>query len=177
LNWCTRFCRPLRNHSATWPHGPRSIYSLNGLSNRPTSHRTQHDRREISHARFHAYRHVSAGYWFAAGADSTSARSVACPGGSRARAMLMRQPCCENEIVPSLHSNLAVAASAIGGDVSGTAACCGAAACAAVGFSDKAQPVHESEISTTMPIRICAASENYSGGNRASSFRDPPSRP
>ena len=21
LNWCTRFCRPLRNHSATWPHG------------------------------------------------------------------------------------------------------------------------------------------------------------
>ena len=20
LNWCTRFCRPLRNHSATWPH-------------------------------------------------------------------------------------------------------------------------------------------------------------
>src|SRR5579871_2221149 len=20
LNWCKRFCRPLRNHSATWPH-------------------------------------------------------------------------------------------------------------------------------------------------------------
>ena len=20
MNWCKRFCRPLRNHSATWPH-------------------------------------------------------------------------------------------------------------------------------------------------------------
>ena len=24
LNWCTRFCRPLRNHSATWPHRAHS---------------------------------------------------------------------------------------------------------------------------------------------------------
>jgi hypothetical protein len=23
LNWCKRFCRPLRNHSATWPHRGR----------------------------------------------------------------------------------------------------------------------------------------------------------
>jgi hypothetical protein len=37
LNWCTRFCRPLRNHSATWPHGPGSIYSITRLGNRPTS--------------------------------------------------------------------------------------------------------------------------------------------
>ena len=33
LNWCTRFCRPLRNHSATWPHEPGSIYSINRLGN------------------------------------------------------------------------------------------------------------------------------------------------
>jgi hypothetical protein len=35
LNWCTRFCRPLRNHSATWPHKAGSIYSIKYLSNRP----------------------------------------------------------------------------------------------------------------------------------------------
>jgi hypothetical protein len=34
LNWCTRFCRPLRNHSATWPHKARSIYSIKYLGNR-----------------------------------------------------------------------------------------------------------------------------------------------
>ena len=174
MNWCTRFCRPLRNHSATWPHGPRSIYSINGLGNRPKfapGHTIEADS-----AQFRAHDHVCAGYRFAVGAVSTDAGSVCCPGGSRARAMLRRQPCCENEIVPSLHSNLAVAASATGADRSGAAACCGAAACAA-GFSDNAQPAHESEISTTMPIRICVASGNYSSGKRGGSFRDQPSRP
>jgi hypothetical protein len=29
------FCRPLRNHSATWPHGAGSIYSIKYLGNRP----------------------------------------------------------------------------------------------------------------------------------------------
>src|SRR5713226_9049533 len=33
LNWCTRFCRPLRNHSATWPHGGELIYALPGIGN------------------------------------------------------------------------------------------------------------------------------------------------
>src|SRR5216684_8419941 len=38
LNWCTRFCRPLRNHSATWPHGGELIYALSGIGNqRPRS--------------------------------------------------------------------------------------------------------------------------------------------
>src|SRR5439155_19157990 len=35
LNWCKRFCRPLRNHSATWPHRGGSIQTINGLGNRP----------------------------------------------------------------------------------------------------------------------------------------------
>ena len=30
----TLFCRPLRNHSATWPHGAGSIYCINYLGNR-----------------------------------------------------------------------------------------------------------------------------------------------
>jgi hypothetical protein len=29
-----RFCRPLRNHSATWPHEAGSIYSIKYLGNR-----------------------------------------------------------------------------------------------------------------------------------------------
>jgi hypothetical protein len=72
------------------------------------------------------------------------ARSAACPGGSRARAMLTRQPDCEVEIVPSLHSNLAGAVPATGAVFSSAAACWGAGACAA-GFSDanQAQPAHK----------------------------------
>jgi len=45
------------------------------------------------------------------------------PRGSRARAMLTRQVSCEFETVPSLHSNLAGAASATGGGFSSAAAC------------------------------------------------------
>ena len=33
LNWCTRFCRPLRNHSATWPHETDLLQIIKGLSN------------------------------------------------------------------------------------------------------------------------------------------------
>jgi len=33
LNWCTRFCRPLRNHSATWPHKAELIYALLYMGN------------------------------------------------------------------------------------------------------------------------------------------------
>jgi hypothetical protein len=44
--------------------------------------------------------------------------------------MAIRQASCELEIVPSLHSNLAGAASATGGGVAGAAAGCGAGACA-----------------------------------------------
>jgi hypothetical protein len=65
--------------------------------------------------------------------------------------MLMRQPVCEVEIVPSLHSNLGGGASATGAGFSSVAACWGA--CAA-GFSDRAQAAHHSEINTTMPIRM-----------------------
>jgi hypothetical protein len=84
-------------------------------------------------------------------------RSAGCPGGSRACAMLTRQPCCEVETVPSLHSNLAGAVSATGAVFSGAAACWDAGANAA-GFSDMAQPAQQSEINTAMPIRIWVAS-------------------
>jgi hypothetical protein len=70
----------------------------------------------------------------------------------------MRQPYCEVEIVPSLHSNRAGAASATGATgavLSSAAACWGASA---AGFSDKAQPVHQREINTATPIRIWVAS-------------------
>jgi hypothetical protein len=33
LNWCTRFCRPLRNHSATWPHGTDLLQTIKDLGN------------------------------------------------------------------------------------------------------------------------------------------------
>jgi hypothetical protein len=139
LNWCTRFCRPLRNHSATWPHGPGSIYSITRLGNRHTPAITW------------VHRAASVG-WFAVGA----VRSAGCPGGSRACAMLTRQPNCEVEIVPSLHSNLAGAGSATGAVFSSTAVCWGAGASVA-DFSDKAQPAHQREIKTAMPIRIWGA--------------------
>jgi hypothetical protein len=53
-------------------------------------------------------------------------------GGSRALAMAIRQASCELEMVPSLHSNLAGAASATGGGLAGAAAGWGggAGACA-----------------------------------------------
>jgi hypothetical protein len=99
------------------------------------------------------HRVASVGGWFAAGVELVGARSAGCPGGSRACAMLTRQPCCEVEIVPSLHSNLAGAASATGASFSSAAACWGAGASAA-GFSDRAQPAHQRQINTAMPIRI-----------------------
>jgi hypothetical protein len=67
--------------------------------------------------------------------------------------MLTRQPCCEVDIVPSLHSNLAGAVSATGAVFSGAAACSDAGASAA-DFSDRAQPAHHSEINTATAIRI-----------------------
>jgi hypothetical protein len=103
------------------------------------------------------HRVASVGGWFAVGRELEGARSVDCPGGSRACAMLTRQPCCEVEIVPSLHSNLAGAVSATGAVFSCAAACWGAGANAA-GFSDRAQPAQQSEINTAMPIRIWVAS-------------------
>ena len=103
------------------------------------------------------HRVASVGGWFAVGGEFEGARSVDCPGGSRACAMLTRQPCCEVEIVPSLHSNLAGAVSATGAVFSCAAACWGAGANAA-GFSDRAQPAQQSEINTAMPIRIWVAS-------------------
>jgi hypothetical protein len=103
------------------------------------------------------------------------ARSAACPGGSRARAMLTRQPDCEVEIVPSLHSNLAGAVSATGAVFSSAAACWGAGACAA-GFSDanQAQPAHQREINTAMPIRIWEVSRIPQRPMRMVSCYDPP---
>jgi hypothetical protein len=68
--------------------------------------------------------------------------------------MLRRQPVCETEIVPSLHSNLGGEASATGAGV-GAAACGGAALCA-TGFCDQAQPAHDSKISRAGPIRIAS---------------------
>jgi hypothetical protein len=90
-------------------------------------------------------------------AELIGAGSVCCDGGSRARAMLTWQPVCEIEIVPSLHSNLAGAASATGAGFSAAAACCGAGACA-TGFWNEAQPAHQTEINKTRSIRMCAAS-------------------
>jgi hypothetical protein len=70
--------------------------------------------------------------------------------------MLTRQPVCEIEIVPSLHSNLGTGSAACGG-IDAAAACCGAGACA-TGFGDKAQPAHESRIDKAKPVRIRVAS-------------------
>jgi hypothetical protein len=71
--------------------------------------------------------------------------------------MLTRQPVCETEIVPSLHSNLGVASAAGGGIDAAAACCCGAGACA-TGFGDKAQPAQESRIDKAKPVRIRVAS-------------------
>jgi len=70
--------------------------------------------------------------------------------------MLTRQPVCETEIVPSLHSNLGVGSAACGG-IDAAAACCATGACA-TGFGDKAQPAHESRIDKAKPVRIRVAS-------------------
>jgi hypothetical protein len=61
------------------------------------------------------------GYWHEISPASRDQRAVpeaevgVCDGGSRALAMATRQASCELETVPSLHSNLAGAASATGG--------------------------------------------------------------
>jgi hypothetical protein len=86
-----------------------------------------------------------------------SVYSLGCPGGSRARAMLTRQPYCETEMVPSLHSNFAGAASASDAGFRGVAACWGTGA-SATGFTGAAQPAHEREINKTAPVRIRVAS-------------------
>jgi hypothetical protein len=86
--------------------------------------------------------------------ELTGVCSAGC-GGSRACAMLTRQPVCETEIVPSLHSKLADEASATGAGFCGAAACCGAGFCA-MGFCDKAQPAHESKINKAELARIAS---------------------
>jgi hypothetical protein len=77
------------------------------------------------------HRVAPVGTSLAAAAGWVGIRSIVRPGGSRARAMLTRQVSCEFETVPSLHSNLAGAASATGGGFSSAAACWDAGACAA----------------------------------------------
>jgi hypothetical protein len=57
------------------------------------------------------------------GAKAARGGSAGGCGGSLARAMLTRQPDCETEIVPSLHSNLGET-SASGAGLAGTAAVC-----------------------------------------------------
>jgi hypothetical protein len=175
LNWCTRFCRPLRNHSATWPHGRGSIYSINGLGNRPSSVECQASiqRRDwLPPCAAPAHGVASVAGWLAV--ELEGARSAGCPGGSRARAILTRQPYCEVEIVPSLHSNLAGAASATGAVFSGAAACCWGAGASAADFSDKAQPAHQREINTATPIRIWVASRPLRGPLRMAVCDDQP---
>jgi hypothetical protein len=90
--------------------------------------------------------------------------------------MLTRQLYCDVEIVPSLHSNLAGAASATGAILSSAAADWGAGASAAV-FSDKAQPAHQREINTAMPIRIWVASGPRQRPTRMVSCYDQPCSP
>jgi hypothetical protein len=86
--------------------------------------------------------------------------------------MATRQPSCEIETVPSLHSNLGDAASATGGGFAGTAACWGAGACAA-GFWKKAQPVHENAIDRARTNRTCAASGTAPAAGRLASWNQP----
>src|SRR5215831_14526961 len=35
LNWCKRFCRPLRNHSATWPQSRKYLRNQSSVSTLP----------------------------------------------------------------------------------------------------------------------------------------------
>jgi len=79
--------------------------------------------------------------------------------------MAIWQASCELEIVPSLHSNLAGAASATGGGMAGAAACWGAGACA-TDFWKSAQPVHENEINKARADRTCVASGDTSSGRQ-----------
>jgi hypothetical protein len=74
--------------------------------------------------------------------------------------MLTRQPDCETEIVPSLHSNLG-AASPSGAGLGGIAAVCCAAGVCATGFGDQAQPAHENKINSAEPGRIGVAFGNH----------------
>jgi hypothetical protein len=77
--------------------------------------------------------------------------------------MLTRQPVCETEIVPSLHSKLGDEASATGAGFCGAPACCGAEFCA-MGFCDKAQPAHESKINKAELARIASHPGGYFSG-------------
>ena len=92
--------------------------------------------------------------------------AVLLDGGSRARAMAIRQASCELEIVPSLHSNLAGATSATGaglagGGLAGATAGCGAGPCA-TNFWKSAQPAHEIRINRARAERTCIASGDIS---------------
>lgn len=87
-------------------------------------------------------------------------------GGSRARAMAIRQASCELEIVPSLHSNLAGATSATGaglagGELAGATVGWGAGPCA-TNFWKSAQPAHEIRMSRARAERTCVASGDIS---------------
>jgi hypothetical protein len=85
--------------------------------------------------------------------------------------MAIRQASCEVEMVPSLHSNLAGAASATGaglaGGVAGTWAGwdAGAGACA-TNFWKSAQPAHQTSINRARADRTCVASGEISAANR-----------
>ncbi len=49
MNWCKRFCRPLRNHSATWPHRGGSIQAIKDLGNHPRPFPNQISETRIPH--------------------------------------------------------------------------------------------------------------------------------
>jgi hypothetical protein len=68
--------------------------------------------------------------------------------------MLTRQPVCETEIVPSLHSKRGGAISATGAGLATAAACWGAGAWA-TGLSNEAQPAQQTKSNKTRFIRIC----------------------
>jgi hypothetical protein len=87
--------------------------------------------------------------------------------------MAIRQASCDVEIVPSLHSNLAGAASATGGGLAGGfagawavwGAAAGAGACV-TNFWKSAQPAHQTSISRARADRTCVASGDISAANR-----------
>jgi hypothetical protein len=115
---------------------------------------------------------ATAGDPLGGGSEPVVVPSVCCDGGSRARAMLTRQPYWETDTVPSLHSNLAAAASAAAAGFSaGVAAGWGAGACAS-GFGDNAQPAHDREINRTRSIRMRKLPKNRSSSGAAG--RPPP---
>lgn len=102
-------------------------------------------------------------------------RSPASPGGNRAWAMLIRQPVCDTEMVPSLHSNRGVAPAAGAGTGGGAAATCGGAGACAAGFCDQAQPAQDmaehSRISRAGSVRIAIAFAKTAPADGGAGFR------